>query len=546
MLKMIIADDEQIVRNGLKKIFPWEEFGIEIIAEAVNGQEALELCTQLRPDILFTDIRMPLMDGLEVAIKLREQGSEIKIIILSGAQDFNFAKTALSINAEGYILKPIKVNELKDVIKKVIRNISMEKNKEQKMEQLMKQLQENMLIIREKFLRNLIAGFYSSEQEVRDKLEYFKISLEPEESVIVTVVQIDDYNQMIERYSEEDKQLLSFSVNNVLDETVKNYNCGFSFSINENEFIIIFNPKGRNNKKCIDICEEISAYINRFLDLSVSIGIGHPVNQILQLSSSYKSAKVVMQYRFYSGKGSILSIADINNITDNKNMKTSEYPNLYEAENKLINHVQLGDSIAVAGIINEIFEFFCSDEKVSADYIHYFCVEIISYASRAIFELGENVDNIIAKRSVILDEVYRMENVFDLQNYLVSLFSEIAAYFSKKHRQKNRKVIERIKKIIEQRYMDDIDVRTISNEVYLSPNYISLMYKKETGESIIEYLTRIRMEIAKELLKTTDLKVSEISERVGYESPYYFSVVFKKHTGIHPLKYRTCANSESV
>jgi two-component system response regulator YesN len=126
MLKMIIADDEQIVRNGLKKIFPWEEFGIEIIAESANGQETLELCNQLCPDILFTDIRMPLMDGLEVALKLREQGSNIKIIILSGVQDFNFAKTAMDINAEGYILKPIKINELKEVIKKVIRNISME------------------------------------------------------------------------------------------------------------------------------------------------------------------------------------------------------------------------------------------------------------------------------------------------------------------------------------------------------------------------------------------------------------------------------------
>lgn len=544
MLKMIIADDESIVRKGLRNIFPWEEYGIEIIAESANGQEALDLCMQLKPDILFTDIRMPMMDGLEVAIKLREQGNDLKIIILSGAQDFNFAKTALAINAEGYITKPIKMNELKEVIKKVTQNISMERNREEKIQQLTKQLQENMLVMRDKFLRNLITGIYSNEQDIRDKLDYFKIPLAPDESVLVSVIQIDDYNEIIERYTEDDKQLLSFSVNNILDETVRNYNCGFSLLINENEFAVIFNYKSQINNKYMDVCEEISGYIKRFLDISVSIGLGQPVSQALQLSSSYKSAKVVLQYRFYSGKGSILSINDLNNIIEgNKNTKFSEYSNMYEAESRLINHVQLGDSAAVSEIIDEIFKILCSGEKVSANYIHYFCAEMISFVYRAIYELGESLDNIVAERSVILDKVYKTENVFDLQSYLTSLFTEITKYFMKKHKQKNSKIIEKIKKMIELGYKDDIDVKTISNEVYLSPNYISLIFKQETGESIIEYLTKVRMETAKELIKTTDMKISEISERVGYESQYYFSTVFKKYAGIHPTKYRTSTNS---
>jgi two-component system response regulator YesN len=141
---------------------------------------------------------------------------------------------------------------------------------------------------------------------------------------------------------------------------------------------------------------------------------------------------------------------------------------------------------------------------MSVDYIRYFCVEIISYVSRTLFELVEDADNVIAKRSAILDKVYKTENVFDLKNYLVTMFSEISDYFTKKHNQKNMKVIEKIKKIIEEQYMDSIDVKTISDQVFLSPNYISLIYKKETGESIIEYLTNVRMEAAKNLLKNTD------------------------------------------
>jgi two-component system response regulator YesN len=128
---MIIADDEDIVREGLRNIIDWESFEIEVIAEAADGQEAYELCEKLHPDILLTDIRMPLMDGLEVAINLKEQKSDIRIIIISGVQDFNYAKTALDINAEGYILKPIKINELKEVFRRVTNTIKKERNRDQ-------------------------------------------------------------------------------------------------------------------------------------------------------------------------------------------------------------------------------------------------------------------------------------------------------------------------------------------------------------------------------------------------------------------------------
>jgi two-component system response regulator YesN len=212
MLKMIIADDEFIVRDGLSSIIPWNEYGIEVIAEAADGQEAYELCMQLKPDILFTDIRMPLMDGLEVAMKLKETESDIRIIIISGVQDFNYAKIALNINAEGYILKPVKLDELKDVVKKVAGSILEERGKAVELQNLKDQLYENMPAVREKFLRNLISGLYQEEQFIQSKLDYFNIPLKPDEGVTVAVLQIDDFGRMTDGSPEEDRQLLSFSV----------------------------------------------------------------------------------------------------------------------------------------------------------------------------------------------------------------------------------------------------------------------------------------------------------------------------------------------
>jgi two-component system response regulator YesN len=195
MLKMIIADDEYNVREGLKEVVQWKELGIEIVADAADGQEAFELCRQLKPDILLTDIRMPMMDGLEAALKLKELEDPVRIIIISGAQDFNYAKTALSLNADGYILKPIKIHELQDTVKKVVASISMERNREEKNQQLKQQLHENMPVLREKFLANLIQGLYKSEQDALNKLEFFGLPLEIDSLLVVAVLQIDEYEK---------------------------------------------------------------------------------------------------------------------------------------------------------------------------------------------------------------------------------------------------------------------------------------------------------------------------------------------------------------
>lgn len=158
MLTMIIADDEPFIRSSLIRVFDWqEEFGIEIIGEASDGLEAYELCLKLQPDILFTDIMMPLMGGLEVAEKLREAGCRARIIIISGAQDFSYAREALKVNAEGYILKPVKLPEIRSVFRQAVAKLTEEREQQLDLEQLKQQLQDSMPLLREKFLQNLIA-----------------------------------------------------------------------------------------------------------------------------------------------------------------------------------------------------------------------------------------------------------------------------------------------------------------------------------------------------------------------------------------------------
>jgi two-component system, response regulator YesN len=203
-----------------------------------------------------------------------------------------------------------------------------------------------------------------------------------------------------------------------------------------------------------------------------------------------------------------------------RSLENADSSGLYDNESLLMNSLKLGDMEGVSKTLGTMFEQL---KNMPVDYIQSICVEMVCIASRNAQDLSENLYSIVGMRSVIFESIYKKENASDLQSYMSTLFVNAAHYFSRKYNQKNTKVINRMKEIIEQRYREDISVIKIS----------------ETGKTITEYITMIRMEEAKTLLKSTNLKILEVAEKVGYENSHYFSTIFKKNTGIHPQKYRS-------
>ncbi len=534
MFKMIIADDEALVREGLKEIPLWEEYAIEVIAEAANGQKAYELCLKHKPDILFTDIRMPFMDGLEVATKLKEDGLDIKIILYSGIQDFSYAQTALNVSVEAYILKPLKKDELREALQKVTERILKERDHELRFQRLKQLLRENIGVAREKFLRNLVLGLYKKEIEILQKLEYFSLPFNMNEPITVAVMEIDDYSSVTEKMSEESKQLLCFSITNIADELIGNYSSGISFFKDENEVIILCKRQGLAEEQDNKLFLEISSCLKEYLQITVSIGIGYIAYNMLDIHSSYSSAATALQYKFYTGKDSINYISDI--ATDHKE---SSQTDLYDLQMRLMSAMKLGNIGGVEKMVKEILDQLATDKKNHIEQIQGICSEIIFISSRGLYEMGERLEEIVGPRSTILEEIYRAESIYDLKDVMSVIFNKIAQYNAQKYTQKNKKVITEIKAIIEKNYMYNISVNRISEMIHLTPNYISLIFKQETNETITDYVTKVRVEKAMELLKSSDLKVLDVSEMVGYEDPSYFSRVFKKHTGVFPQRYRS-------
>lgn len=535
MLKMIIADDEYMVREGLRDILCWEEFGIEIIGEASDGQEAIELSLELSPDILFTDIRMPFFDGIEVASLLAKSGKETKVIIFSGIQDFGYVKSALNINAEGYILKPLDRGELIEVVQKVVRKITTERNITEKINQLKQQLNENFGAARETFIRNLLLGINRKEEEMQEKMVYFKNPISTEEPLSVAVLEIDEYTKIIEGCSEEEKHLLGFSVATVVEEQINNYSKGICIHLNDNEYAMIFNigkdvPSVTDSEIYLEILKSLGTYLN----ISASIGVGRIVNKLTAINSAFKDAVNALHFKFYTGKGSIINFSDIG-----YNPERQDYPNLVEEQNQLLGYIRSGNIVETEKTIQILFENLSKDKKFSIEYIRRISTEFVYSISRVLYEIGEDIGEVAGKCPELLDNLYKTESIFELKEELESFLLNIARHFSKKYTQKNKKVIHDIKMIIETRYMEDISVNKIAESIYLSPNYMSIVFKRETGETITDFLNKKRMEVAKDLLQKTDHKILDVANMVGFQDASYFSKVFKKNTGIYPQKFRT-------
>ncbi|WP_342437994.1 response regulator [Paenibacillus sp. FSL L8-0436] len=535
MLTMIIADDEPFIRRSLIHGFKWqEEFGLEVIGEAADGEEAYELCMKHTPDILFTDIMMPFLNGLQVAEKLKAAGCPTKIIIISGAQDFSYAQSAMKVNAEGYILKPVKLGEVKDIFHKVIARIHHERDNQLHLNQLKKQLHDNMPLIREKFLQNLIAGLYRNEGEIWEKIDYFALPFKREDPLTVGVLQLDDYGAAVDKFTEEYKQLLYFSIQNIMSECLNSHPCGIGFVASENEFIMIFCPGEEPASDSISsLCEQIIASIKEYLRLDASIGIGRTCMLAGQIENSYKDALAALAYKFYTGHASILHIKDIQPDTE-----TLQSTFFYKFHAQLMNELKAGHTDKVMELLETLFTML-EGPKLQIGYVQSICAEIIFTSARALYEIDEEIERVLNDRITIMDTLYIQKNIGGLKSYMLSLFHDLSAYVAGKNTSKNSRAINKIRSIVQEGYAQELSISRIAEEVFLTPNYISLIFKKETGETITDYITKIRMGKAKELLQTTDLKVMEISERVGYENPHYFSTVFKKTVGVHPLKYRS-------
>ena len=530
---MIIADDDFLVREGLRSVIEWADYDIEIIAEAENGKEAMALCKEHTPDIIITDIKMPFFDGLDVTNYIREEGFKTKVILLSGYQDFNYAKTALENEVSAYLLKPLEIEELIAAIKRVSDLIKIEKNRSAVLCEMEIQLQSNIPVLRENYLKSIVSGYSSIRTDTADMLSYLQLPFTDHELLIIGILKINLSMISYQFNPIKDMHLVYFAIANILKEMLLDRQYGISYQLNDSEFVIIYNQKTIQGNLFSSLCEDIIQYINVFLKIDVNIGLGDKVSGIYMLPQSFANAKKALNYKFYSGANSIISINDIDKEKNNTDQIQIE---AYKSE--LLNAIDLGNTEQVKDVLSIYFNEIIPKIHYPVDRVKSFCIEIITYCSRYISS-SDDVENApLTDISAILIKLLKIPSLDTLNEFFTHQLLSIAQYNFDRNSSKNDKTVELIFEIINNSYMDNLSIQKIADQVFYTPNYISTMFRNATGERITEYIARVRIDKAVEFLLNTDLKVSDIATKVGFENANYFSTVFKKLKGCYPKKYR--------
>lgn len=531
MLKVFLAEDEFIIREGIKNNIDWQAYGYEFCGEASDGELAFPLIQKTRPDILITDIKMPFVDGLALSRLVKKELPETEIIILSGYEEFDYAKEAIQIGVARYLLKPINGETLLQEIDSVAEIILGKQKEKEIREKYQKEMEENSLRDQMDLFQHLVTGDCSMEEllSVADKLD-LKI-MAPWYSIVLLKIQ-----SMKHDYEEYSGSIV------VVDERI--------VKLAEPEHVLIFDRalEGRAFLFKADSEEELLAYQKEYLgdvkevlsgyaNLRYFGGIGTPVNRLREIPASFEDASHAFAHRYLVAESCILdsSLLMQEGAAEQEDFRISAVNPEQIDRAKMQEFLRTGDLDEVIYFVDEFFGKLDGGAMKSRIFRQYITMDAYFSIADFLKGLGLQKDEIEAPdqdSSILQDEKSAMD-------YIVRIMNKALVLREKKASSRYEDVVSEVIHYIEDNYaQEELSLNLLASHVNFSPNHLSMIFSQQTGQTLIRYLTDYRMNRAKELLRCSSKKSSVISMEVGYKDPHYFSYLFKKTQGMTPTQYR--------
>ncbi len=533
MYKVFIVEDEIVIREGIKNNIHWEEEGFKLVGDESDGELAYPMIIREQPDILITDIKMPFMDGLELSKLLKKDMPDLKIIIISGYSDFEYAHRAIDIGVCEYLLKPVNSSKLMVAVKNAAAAIDKERKEKQILEQYQLLAYQKQDEKRKDFFNALVSGKMSFSQlnEQEEELEINMVA----SFFCVVLFQMRAQEDFYE-YSDEMVQCEANMIHELRRlPDIKIFERGMDgwafILLGEDELKI----DALTQKLCSvlrDICGERVHYFG---------GIGRSVHRIRDLQQSYLDANKAFSLRYFEAWDQFLSYDEVNNIRsqiENRiNVSELDLENL--DRNLLEDFLKRGSIHDVDEFVESYFSGFGSDAVNSTLFRHYIIMDGYSSIMRFLKVLEcpqEKIDSNLMRMNSSIGQLSSLE---ECSAFYKSILKEVIELRNKCSRKKYDGLIEQAKEYIKSQFMMcDLTLDKVASTVNVSPNYFSSLFNQETGMTFIEYLTDIRMEKAKEYLRCSGKKISEIGFLVGYQDSHYFSYIFKKTQNCTPSEYR--------
>ena len=527
---LLVDDEEDVVEAIIQKI-DWGGLGYSLLGYAKNGLEALEIAEEKQVDVVLTDIKMPYMDGLTLSHKLKELYPSVKIIIFSGFDEFEYAKEAIRLEAEEYMLKPVDSAELSRIFKKVHERLDEEFDEKQNINRLKNYYMEGLPILQESFYTSLIEGNVRQEDLERTMLDY-QITLPGKLYCIVVL-----HNSISLSPEGINPVLISMSIRKLAEERLsKNWQARF-FTYLGNTVVITQMEKEEDSYRLTDELETLCRMAKHVCNATITAGVGKTVSSLMDLPLSYMGARDAVAYRVIYGRGKAIAVSDIN-------------PE--EKENRSLNRELLDEerlldiyrSIRMASK-EELFKDIdlyiknSSLENPSLQEYQFFLMDLVTNIHKFLLSNQLDAGLIFPKEEDVYQKVQQF-NLSELSVWMKRICEKIQVVIQEKRSDKTKSFVKKAVEHVHSHYMDkDLSVEALSFELHVSAAYFSTVFKKETGKSFINYLTDYRMEKALRLLVEEEEKTYIIAESVGYSDPNYFSYAFKKKFGMSPSKYKT-------
>lgn len=531
--RIMLVDDEAEVRRGIAEKIDWLGEGFELVGEAENGQDALEKLEYLAPDVVFTDISMPYMNGLELAQQLQRFYPSVKVVLFSGHDEFEYAKQAIALNVAEYILKPINREELVEVLKKLYKALQDEVQKRRNIQGLRQSFEKNLPILREKFLDDLLHGRVNPAMAVAKMREYhLDLASENGWAVFRTDIKIPVSAQADEIMLHSEAELIPISVKQLTEEKLSKL-CRFAnFQFAEGLCCIAALNESFGMQQLADFLDDICKTAKKQLDLDVTIGLGRKCEKTEDIPRAYSESKAALAYCGIAGTGKVIYINEVEPV------KAAAVDFEGADGRDLLDAVKFGTEKQLTEQINKIISLLNTFAMHQTQY-QIWVMQIFCAIQKLCAKYNISDDTVFGSSPDYFEMLGGLKTTKEFERWLSSAAHKLRCLLSSQRQNAAAGIVQQAKDYINENYSDsELSLEDICTRLHVSTTYFSALFKKETGSSYISYLTDIRMRRAAELLRTTDWKTYIIAEKVGYAEPNYFGYVFKKQFGMSPAKYR--------
>lgn len=535
-IKVFLVEDEMVIRRGIKNSIDWEKEGYIFCGEASDGELAYPMIIKEKPDILITDIRMPFMDGLELCKLVKKELPNIKILILSGYDEFDYAKEAIRLGVTEYLLKPISSGKLLEALNGVSESIRREKEDKDLVRKYMEEMRENTEHEKQKFFEQMIAGNLSMADALETGKKY-EMNLSA-----------GMYNLLLFRFTlgEENRKSgeLLGEAEYAIEKLTERLEYVFEFQrgVEGWAFLLMADNEEQMSERVKELSKDLEEIMKNYSTIAYFGGIGQPVARLRELEESFREAERALAARFTMELNRIISVEDIRmaqNVDTLDDIEITSFGEIEKTRTMLEKFLNNGAEDEIDEFV-DVYINELPEENLKSVLMRQYIIMDAYIVMMSFCEKIEGIEGEMQAQSEELkNSMKTIQTLEEIKNYIRMLLKKIIGVRDTISGRRYSDIIEIAKDQIRKTYMsDEISLNTIAAEVGMSPSYFSSIFSKEMGKTFVEYLTEIRMDRAKELLMCSSMKTSEIVYEVGYKDPHYFSYIFKKTQNCTPKEFR--------